>query len=49
MAEIDDHLEPFLLMAKSNKGAAAAKISRDATAAVSSISTSRMLHSFLRS
>jgi hypothetical protein len=35
MTEIADRLEPFLLMARSTKGAAAAKIIKDATAAVS--------------
>jgi hypothetical protein len=35
MAEAADRLEPFLLMARSTKGAAAAKIVQTATAAVS--------------
>lgn len=35
MAELHSRLEPFLLLARTTKGAAAAKVVLDATAAVS--------------
>lgn len=46
MTDSADKLEPFVILARSHKGAAAAKIAADATSAVSKLNSINFLPSF---